>query len=504
MKPLSMTLRLALLTGLASAILICAAAGFGYWTLGHQLDLRSEHELAGKMTLVRHAVSEEPGAALISSDSHGLRDLLLGHDDLHLAIMRPGETGPAALFGALARDSVARLPAVITDTVIVTDTVITAWTLAPQRRLLSATGEGRTHNGERVLIYLTATRDADDALLRAMSGALMLWMPAALLLIALSAWFGVRTGLRSLRAFRDVVDSVTASDLTRRVAVEQLPKELQQPAAAFNTMLERLGEGVTRLSQFSADLAHELRTPLANLLGKTQMILSQARSADEYRSALESNIEEFERMSRIASDMLFLAQADHAQVAARHTAVALGDEAALVCDYLALAAEEKNINVVLTGKGSVDGDREMIQRAITNLLSNAIRHTPRDGRVEIRIETLASGAVLPGNSTVLSGNSTVLSGNSTVLSANSTALSGSSIVLSVSNPGDGIAAEHLDRIFERFYRVDTGRAREHGGTGLGLAIVQSIMRLHGGAVRVSSAAAGPTVFALVFPAQRAA
>ena len=132
----------------------------------------------------------------------------------------------------------------------------------------------------------------------------------------------------------------------------------------------------------------------------------------------------------------------------------------------------------------------MIQRAITNLLSNAIRHTPRDERIEMRIETLASGAVLPGNSTVLSGNSTVLSGNSTVLS--------------VSNPGDGIAAEHLDQIFERFYRVDTGRAREHGGTGLGLAIVQSIMRLHGGAVRVSSAAAGPTVFALVFPAQRAA
>ena len=488
MKPLSMTLRLALLTGLASAILICAAAGFGYWTLGHQLDLRSGHELTGKMTLVRHAVSEEPGAALISSDSHGLRDLLMGHDELHLAIMRPGETIPAALFGALARDSVARLPAAITDTV--TDTVITAWTLAPQRRLLSATGEGRTHNGERVLIYLTATRDADDALLRAMSGALMLWMPAALLLIALSAWFGVRTGLRSLRAFRDVVDSVTASDLTRRVAVEQLPKELQQPAAAFNTMLERLGEGVTRLSQFSADLAHELRTPLANLLGKTQMILSQARSADEYRSALESTIEEFERMSRIASDMLFLAQADHAQVAARHTAVALGDEAALVCEYLALAAEEKNINVVLTGQGNVDGDREMIQRAITNLLSNAIRHTPRGGRIDMRIEA--------------AGNGTVFAGNGTVLADNSSALAGGSIVLSVSNTGAGIAPEHLDRIFERFYRIDTGRAREHGGTGLGLAIVQSIMRLHGGAVRVSSAAAGPTVFALVFPAQRVA
>ncbi len=472
MKPLSMTLRLALLTGLASAILICAAAGFGYWTLGHQLDLRSGHELAGKMTLVRHAVSEEPSAALISSDSHGLRDLLLGHDELHLAIMRPGETVPAALLGALARDSVARVPAASADT------VITAWTLTltPHRRLLSAAGEGRTHNGEWVLIYLTTTRDADDALLRAMSGALMLWMPAALLLIALSAWFGVRTGLHSLRAFRDIVDTVTASDLTRRVAVEQLPQELQQPAAAFNTMLERLGEGVTRLSQFSADLAHELRTPLANLLGKTQMILSQVRSADEYRSVLESNIEEFERMSRIASDMLFLAQADHAQVAARHTAVALGDEAALVCDYLALAAEEKNINVVLEGQSTVDGDSEMIQRAITNLLSNAIRHTPRDGRIDVRIEAAGNGTVLADNS----------------------------VVLSVSNTGAGIAPEHLDRIFERFYRVDTGRAREHGGTGLGLAIVQSIMRLHGGAVQVSSAAAGPTVFALVFPAQRAA
>lgn len=458
MKRLSIALRLALLTGLGGVLLVCIALGFVYWTLHQQLDVRAHNALLGRMTLIQHALRDEASADAIASHAQPLQDLLFGNDMLQLAITRPGDARPLATFGLLAGESVAHLPDATAEV------VVTAWTHTPHRRLLSAVAEARTRNGDTVKIYLTRVRDADVALLRAVAGTIAEWMPAALLLIVVCAWFGVRRGLRPLAAFGGVADAVTTSDLTRRLEVNDLPDELRRPAAAFNTMLDRLDAGVTRLSQFSADLAHELRTPLANLLGKTQVILSQARGADEYLAALESNAEEFERMSRIATDMLFLAQVDHAQAALRREPVTLDAEAALVVEFFSSAAEEKAIAVHLAGAATVRADREMIQRAISNLLSNAIRHAPHGSAVELSIKSDERG-----------------------------------VALSVSNAGAGIAPEHVGRIFERFYRADAGRSRDHGGTGLGLAIVRSIMQLHGGLVRVTSAQAGPTVFTLVFP-----
>ena len=454
----SMALRLALLTGAAGTLLVCAAAGFVYWNLDRQLDARAVEELAGKMALARHAIGEEEDAVSVAADGHTLRDMMLGHDELHLAVTLPGEAQPLVWFGAAAQATVARFGG--------TDTAPARWTLAPHGRLVSQIASARTRGGEAVTVHLSMTREADDRLLRAVLGAIAAALPAALLLVAATAWFGARRGLRPLREFRALADAVTAQRLGGRLVLADLPEELERPAAAFNTMLDRLDEGIARLSQFSGDLAHELRTPLANLMGKTQVALSQPRSPDQYRAVLESNIEEFERMSRVATDMLFLAQADRPEAAARREPVDLGETTARVIEFFSAVAEDAGIGIDLCGAAVVEGDGEMIQRALSNLLSNAIRYTPRGGRIGVAIAAAEGG-----------------------------------VTLAVSNPGEAIAPEHQVRVFDRFYRVDPARSREQGGTGLGLAIVRSIMRLHGGEARVTSAAGGPVTFTLAFPAR---
>jgi two-component system heavy metal sensor histidine kinase CusS len=199
-------------------------------------------------------------------------------------------------------------------------------------------------------------------------------------------------------------------------------------------------------------------------MGKAQVTLSRERPPQEYKAVLESSTEEMERLARIVSDMLFLAQVSHPAARVSFAPVALADEARRVMELFALSAEDKQLTLSLSGDASVHGDRLMIQRAISNLLSNAIRHTPHASTVSLQVET-----------------------------------HGQQVLLSVGNPGPGIEAQHLPNLFERFYRVDSSRARSEGGTGLGLAIVRSIMTLHQGRAEVSSEPENFTEFRLVFP-----
>lgn len=257
---------------------------------------------------------------------------------------------------------------------------------------------------------------------------------------------------------------ITANRLHTRLPVETIPDELASVAGALNEMLSRLEESFRRLSDFSSDLAHELRTPVSNLLTQTQVTLSRARTAEEYREILESNAEEFERLSRMISDMLFLAKADNHQVVPNHEEVDLGAEVHDLLEFYEILAEEKGIVLVSSGCGRVQGDRLMLRRALSNLLANAVRHTPSGGEVSVSISGESRGA----------------------------------LELAVENTGSTIPAEHLPRLFDRFYRVDASRQRTDEGSGLGLAITKSILAAHGGAVTVTSAE-GRTRFVLSLP-----
>ncbi|MDP3171904.1 MAG: heavy metal sensor histidine kinase, partial [Polaromonas sp.] len=216
---------------------------------------------------------------------------------------------------------------------------------------------------------------------------------------------------------------------------------------------------------FSGELAHEMRTPVATLMGRTQVALSRSRNLSEFREVLEGNVEELERLTRLIADMLFIARAEHSQGLLRPEPVDLRQEACRIVDYMSMVAEERDLRVSVKGTATVQVDRLLVQRAITNLLSNALRHAVPNSNVSLEISEQDGYAAL-----------------------------------AVTNQGQSIAPEHLSRIFDRFYRIDSGRARLDGGSGLGLAIVRSIMAMHGGLVKAHSSAGGETTFTLTFRA----
>lgn len=456
MRRNTLALHMALLAcglGMSAAVIM---ALLGYGVLSSQLDLRAREELRGRMEFVRHIVSENATLDELRADTHRLRDLLIGHNELHLALADARSRRVIAAFSPTALSSVERFPAPPSDSWF-------EWHADADSLMLSAIAEARTGGGDPVLVYLTLNPHDDKALLAGFFKTVGMTLPLVLIPIALGAWWAARRGLKPLRNFQALANAVSTQSLDHRLNEDTLPGELHDVASAINAMLARIDEGVTRLSQFSTDLAHEMRTPVSNLLGKTQVALTRQRSADEYKLVLESNVEEFERLVRLIADMLFLAQAERPESALHRENFALGAEARRAADFFSVVADEKGVAINAGGDAELFADRSMVQRAISNLLSNAIRHAPSGTAIELQIGVTSSHATL-----------------------------------AVTNIGEAITPEHQKRIFHRFFRADAGRARNVGGSGLGLAIVRSVMSAHGGNALVDCAG-GTTRFTLEFP-----
>lgn len=223
---------------------------------------------------------------------------------------------------------------------------------------------------------------------------------------------------------------------------------------------------MSRLWQFSGDLAHEMRTPLSTLLGRTQVALSRERSAEQLANVLEKNMGELERLTRLVNDMLFLAQAENARSAVHLQTVHLHEVARQIAEYLQLRAGDRCVSIAVEGEASVRADAGLVQRALMNLLSNAIRHASTGSAVQVRVRGEAAAARVE-----------------------------------VINRGHPIAAEHLEHLYDRFYRIAHSSADHDGGTGLGLAIVKAIMDLHSGRVGVVNDPGNQVRFWLEFPGQ---
>ncbi|VAW83478.1 Heavy metal sensor histidine kinase [hydrothermal vent metagenome] len=215
-------------------------------------------------------------------------------------------------------------------------------------------------------------------------------------------------------------------------------------------MLERMEEAFLRLSNFSADIAHDLRTPVTNMMTQTQVALSQTRTVEEYQEILYSNIEEYEHMAQMINDMLFLAKADNDPGNLNITEVDLAREVNALFEFYEAWAEERGVTLKLEGTATASGDQLMLRRALGNLLSNAIRHTQAGATVRVKLSSSTKEEV----------------------------------GITVENPGPDIPPEHLPKLFDRFYRVDP--SRQESGTGLGLAIVKSIVDAQGGRINVTS------------------
>jgi two-component system heavy metal sensor histidine kinase CusS len=295
------------------------------------------------------------------------------------------------------------------------------------------------------------------------------------LLVAVVLGFGIfasmmiasrvaKHGLRPLDTMTRSLMRVGPTRLDERVPPAEWPRELRPVVVAFDDMLDRLEDSFTRLSQFSADLAHELRTPLANIRGEAEVALTQPRTPNEYEAVLESIVGECARLSGIIDNLLFLARAEAAESQV-HPSLFDGRAAVeKIATYNEPIAEERNLRIRCIGAGQVHADPILFGRAVSNLVDNAVRFTPEGGEITISLETNSEFAEV-----------------------------------SVSDTGCGVPEEHVPRIFDRFYRVDPSRSTE--GTGLGLALVKSIVDLHGGTVSVQSAVGRGTTITLRFPAR---
>ena len=292
-----------------------------------------------------------------------------------------------------------------------------------------------------------------------------------------------RQGIRPVEEMATTARHISSMNLRERILPEGYPFELASLASTFNQMLDRLEESFERLSRFSADIAHDLRTPVNNIRGEAEVALARARSADEYHDVIESCLEEAVRLSDLIGDLLFLARAESPLANLRRERIDVGELLGGVREYYEASAADGGVSlatVVADEPVIAELDRTLLQRAVGNLVSNALAHTPPGGAVVLGMGVDPSG---------------VDYSNRDLSNPNS-----STIRIEVSDTGVGIPAESLPRVFDRFFRVDSSRAQASGGTGLGLAIVQSIMLLHGGKVEISSQPGQGTRVTLRMPA----
>jgi two-component system heavy metal sensor histidine kinase CusS len=288
---------------------------------------------------------------------------------------------------------------------------------------------------------------------------------------------GFAIARRSTRPLREVAETarrIGSSTLDERIGAEGYPVEIRGLAEAFNAMLERLEESFARMSRFSADIAHELRTPVNNIRGQAEVALARPRSSEEYVEVIGSSLEESVRLTELIESLLFLARSESPGDHLKRTPEEVGRLLSDLCEYYEVAATEAGVTMTSHGRelnptagdeGMVASvDRTLLLRALGNLVSNALAHSSKGGAI--------------------------------VLSAQRR---DGHVRIEVRDTGSGISAEALPRVFDRLYRADPARSRNSGGAGLGLAIVRQIVHLHGGEVQIASSPGVGTTVTVTLP-----
>ncbi|MES2609312.1 MAG: heavy metal sensor histidine kinase [Pseudomonadota bacterium] len=336
---------------------------------------------------------------------------------------------------------------------------------APLPRMHWAAGRARAgHDGQMVEVLAGHALASEMQMIRRSRDQVLFSTFLAVLASSLLVYWVLRHGLRPLHRVAAQASLIEPINLAIRLPEHDAPLELQQMVAVFNAMLDRIATGYGRLSQFSADLAHEIRTPVGALIGQTQVALNRTRTPEEYQQVLESNLEELNRLRRIVDDILFLAQADHATLQIERTPMDMAAELQRIADYFEGPADEAGLRFAVQARGTARVNPPLCLRALHNLVVNAVRYST------------------PGTVVRLAG--TEEGGVSTMV---------------VENEGLPIPQEQMQRLFDRFYRAEAVHARPAESSGLGLAIVKAIMDLHGGEVRASCSASGTIRFELRFP-----
>jgi two-component system, OmpR family, heavy metal sensor histidine kinase CusS len=456
-KPLSLTARLSL-TFAASAVCVLLVAGLLFERAADNQFLQHDREeLSGKVELLSEELARVEDSATLARLPARLREAVLGHPGIAISVRAADgrvlfQTGPQDVLAHLLQG----LEVGQADPVV-WRSAEHAYRVAGARLPLRAPGIAFADVGVALDI-------SDDQEFRAAFQE-FLWFGMFLSALAMAwlGWVAVRSGLSPLRELSTTMGNVSAEQLNQPMDAANVPRELRELVWTYNLMLARLEESFRRLTEFSSDIAHDLRTPINNLMIQTEVTLRQDIAPCEYRTILQSNLEEFARMSRMIGDMLFLAKADNHLVFPTREPIDLRAEVERLREFYEALASDAGVRLTQTGTATLMADRVMLQRALSNLLSNAIRFTPAGMAVEVAMREDDDGAQID-----------------------------------VTNPGPEIPPEHLPHVFERLYRADPSRRDSSDHVGLGLAITRSVVAMHGGTIAVQSAK-GRTCFSIGLP-----
>jgi two-component system heavy metal sensor histidine kinase CusS len=455
-KPRSIAAKLVGLFTLAAALLLASALGVFYWLVVQHAVREDNAVLADKMRALQAELREPDGPGTVDQELRRHRAgeptvywvRILGPDGRVLtSTPRMDQFLPTNVFPSPQGSAVA---------------LQNPRKYRTRGQLLSLMSRVEDIRGQPYIIQLGQDRSGDDQFQKKFGALLVFTVALGTIASGLIAITVTRRGLRPLREMTRSLARISSAHLNERLTPLRWPREIQPLVQAFDEMLDRLENSFQRLSQFSADLAHELRTPIANILGEAQVALTRARTAEEYREIIESSVAECERLSGVVDNLLFLARAEAAD---RQIQPMLFDGRTTIekiTTYYQTIAEDRHVRVSCTGEGQIFADPALFSRALNNLVDNALRFTQDGGEIQISIEG-----------------------------------DGSQTSVSVRDTGSGIAPEHLPHVFDRFYRADSSRSS--AGTGLGLSLVKSIVELHGGSARIQSEAGRGTIVTITFP-----
>ena len=443
-KAPSLTARLAALFALTSSVLFVALGAAIYLASDHHFIEQDAHDLHDRAEIIRNVVARSSADTLTDA----LNAVTVGHHQQ--AVLLLGEKGNPRY--ALRPD--------IFDAVhhhhAPTPRTPTHDRHPESMTTLMLNGHGwRLHTltfsegGTSYQLWLAIGIDHHLNFLNALTQWLIIGGFLATLLSGALGFWVARRGLAPLQKISANATLISAQRLSDRLGRADMPKELLPLIDELNAMLARLEDAFRRLNEFASDIAHELRTPISNLVTQTEVALTRARDPEAYREVLGSNLEEFDRLNRMIGDMLFLARADHGLLAPVKQAVDLAVEADALIGFYEALAEDHALTLRREGEARTLGDPLMLRRALANLLSNALRYGQRDSEIVIRLQG-----------------------------------DGQQTRVEVCNLGTPIPEAIRPRLFDRFYRADFARERHSDGTGLGLAIVRSIAEAHGGTVSV--------------------
>lgn len=450
-EPRSIASQLVLLFTLAAAFLLCCGLGALYWIVVRHAFEEDNEVLTDKVAAVRADLAAAAGLQAVAWE---------------LKNIRPADRG-AYWVRVLdsSKHTLAETPemsALLPSEVFPAESSRKPVDFRSNGRLFSLITSEHEGAGAQYVIQVAQDRTADEKFMKQFAVLLGAVLALGVAASAIIAWTVTKRGLRPLGDMTRALQRVGPKQLHERVTAPGWPRELQPLAVAFDAMLERLENSFVRLSQFSADIAHELRTPIGNIRGEAEVALSRSRSAEEYREVMESTIGECEHLGHIVDNLLFLARTEAAEGQLQRTTFDGRGAIQKIAAFHEPIAEEQKLTIGCQGEATFVADEMLFSRALNNLVENAIRHTPAGGTIEIAIADDSAHADV-----------------------------------SVKDTGSGIAAEHLPRVFDRFYRADTSRSSE--GVGLGLALVKSIMDLHGGSASIESEPGRGTTVTLRFP-----